>query len=90
MAKKLKAVGFILFRSIIYGPGDILPADDETMSEAWVKYGTAKWIDDTEEKAAVSKAKPVTAQPGLAGDANPKSDEDLVGCIPHDSSRARK
>ena len=41
----------ILYRSHQYEVGDSLPADDESMVQAWLDAGTAVWSEDKQEKA---------------------------------------
>ena len=55
----------ILYRSHQYEVGDSLPADDESMVQAWLDAGTAVWSEGKQEKA---KATPATATAGLAGE----------------------
>ena len=60
----------ILYRSHQYEVGDSLPADDESMAQAWLDAGTAVWSEGKQEKA---KATPATATAGLAGESkNPR------------------
>lgn len=49
--KKLIAVRPIQYMGRTYGPGDILPAHDSSMVEAWVRAGTAAWSDAEAEQA---------------------------------------
>lgn len=75
----------ILYRSHQYGVGDSLPADDETMVQAWLDAKTAVWQEETPAKA---KAKPVTAEPGLAGTSpNGETPENVVGRVPKTPTR---
>lgn len=48
----------ILYRSHQYEVGDSLPADGESMVQAWLDAGTAVWSEGRQEKA---KATPATA-----------------------------
>jgi hypothetical protein len=79
----LKAKLPVLYRSKQYRAGDILPADDAAMVEAWIEAGSAVLVDDEEpapEKSA--KAKPASAtagMPGLSSDGDPDA---LIGRIP--------
>ena len=41
----------ILYRSHQYEVGDSLPADDESMVQAWLDAGTAVWSEGKQEKA---------------------------------------
>ena len=82
---KLIAIYPILYRSHQYEIGEELPADDSEMVQAWLDAKTAIWQDDTSQV----KAKPVTAQAGLAGQApNGEADENLVGRIPKTPARS--
>lgn len=75
----------ILYRSHQYEVGDSLPADDESMVQAWLDAKTAIWQDDTSQV----KAKPVTAQAGLAGQSpNGETGENLVGRVPKTPARS--
>ena len=67
----------ILYRSHQYEVGDSLPADDESMVQAWLDAGTAVWSEGKQEKA---KATPATATAGLAGESkNGETPENVVG-----------
>lgn len=82
---KLIAIYPILYRSHQYEIGEELPADDSEMVQAWLDAKTAIWQDDTSQV----KAKPVTAQAGLAGQSpNGEADENLVGRIPKTLARS--
>ena len=89
--KKLVAMYPILYQSRQYKVGEILPANNHEMVEAWLEAGTAKWIaDETNNKAM---AQPRTAEPGLPGEAALSESEDgdnLVGKVPKNSSRKKK
>lgn len=86
---KLIAIYPILYRSTQYKVGQSLPADDERMVQAWIGAGTAKWMDDSETKEP-TKAKPVTAEPGLPGESkNGESSENLVGKVPKTPTRTK-
>ena len=70
----------ILYRSHQYEVGDSLPADDESMVQAWLDAGTAVWSEGKQEKA---KATPATATAGLAGESkNGETPENVVGRVP--------
>lgn len=82
---KLVAIYPILYRSRQYGIGESLPADDETMVQAWLDAKTAVW---QEEETPKGKAKPVTAQAGLAGQSpNGETDDNVVGRVPKTPAR---
>lgn len=82
---KLIAIYPILYRSHQYEIGEELPADDSEMVQAWLDAKTAVWQDDTSQV----KAKPVTAQAGLAGQSpNGETDENLVGRVPKTPARS--
>lgn len=89
-SKVLVAVYPILFHSHQYKVGDTLPANYPDMVDAWLEAGTAVW--KTVETTA-PKAKPATAEPGLAGAAvtsNSENGEDLVGKVPKTTRRSRR
>lgn len=46
----------ILYRSHQYEVGDSLPADDESMVQAWLDAGTAVWSEGKQEKAKATPA----------------------------------
>lgn len=85
---KLTAMLPVLYRSVQYEAGDVLPADDQATVAAWIEAGSAKWLEDEEAKTA-PKAKPVTAQPGLTGLSSDGDHEALVGRIPDEPKRKR-
>lgn len=86
----LIAIYPILYHSTQYKVGQILPANDQKMVQAWIKAGTAEWRDDSEKKEKPVQAKPVTAEPGLAGESgNGESADNLVGKVPETPARTR-
>ena len=77
----------ILYRSHQYEVGDSLPADDESMVQAWLDAGTAVWSEGKQEKA---KATPATATAGLAGESkNGETPENVVGRVPKTPTRSK-
>ena len=77
----------ILYRSHQYEDGDSLPADDESMVQAWLDAGTAVWSEGKQEKA---KATPATATAGLAGESkNGETPENVVGRVPKTPTRSK-
>lgn len=87
--KILTALYPILYLSHQYKVGDALPTNDLNMAEAWLKAGTAAWIQPAGESP---KAKPRTAEPGLSGQAVYSEAEDgdvLAGKIPKTFGRKR-
>lgn len=87
--KELIAVYPILYLSHQYKVGDRLPANDPDMVQAWLDAGTAAW-----RSAAVvrPKARPVTAEPGLPGQAacsGAGDGDNLAGKIPGTAGRRR-
>ena len=67
----------ILYRSHQYEVGDSLPADDESMVQAWLDAGTAVWT-------------PATATAGLAGESkNGETPENVVGRVPKTPTRSK-
>lgn len=84
---KLIATYPILYRSSQYEVGDSLPADDQSMVQAWLDAKTAVWQEDEKPKG---KAKPVTAEAGLAGQsANGETSESVVGRVPKTPARSK-
>lgn len=82
---KLIAIYPILYRSHQYEVGEELPADDPEMVQAWLDAKTAVWQEDQTK----AKARPVTAEAGLAGQSpNGEADENLVGRIPKTQARS--
>lgn len=85
---KLIATYPILYQSTQYEVGQSLPANDQSMVQAWLDAGTAKW--QQEETTPAAKAKPVTAEPGLAGQsANGETADSLVGKVPKTPARSK-
>lgn len=82
---KLVAIYPILYRSHQYEIGEELPADDPEMVQAWLDAKTAVWQEDKPK----AKARPVTAQAGLAGQSlNGETDENVVGRVPKTPARS--
>ena len=74
----------ILYRSHQYEVGDSLPADDESMVQAWLDAGTAVWSEGKQEKAKA------TATAGLAGESkNGETPENVVGRVPKTPTRSK-
>ena len=86
----LQACTPILFRSTLYGVGDSLPVDDQSMVAAWIEAGSAKWSDDEETKIAPAIAKSVTAQPGMPGLSSDGDPEALIGRVPERPKRSTR
>lgn len=88
--KILTAVCNILYLSRQYKVGEELPANNPDMVSAWIDAGTAVWMCAGKESP---KAKPMTAEPGLPGQAaQPESQDggDLVGKVPVKKSRKKR
>lgn len=88
--KTLTAVYPILYLAHQYGVGDVLPANDLGMVEAWIAAGTAAWLPP---RVAAVKARPLTAEPGLPGHvplSGAGSNENLVGKVPRIKEREKK
>lgn len=82
---KLVAIYPILYRSHQYEIGDNLPADDAEMVQAWLDAKTAAWKKEEEPKV---KARPVTAEAGLAGQSpNGETSDNVVGRVPKTPAR---
>lgn len=45
--KQLIAKRSILYQNRMYAPGQVLPAADGRMAEAWLRAGSAAWQEDT-------------------------------------------
>lgn len=91
--QKLIAQALILFESKLYEVGSELPTKNPQIVEAWVDAGTAVWIDNDVPVEKPAKARPATAEPGLAGQAlvsESEAGEDLVGKVPKTTARAKK
>lgn len=87
--KVLTALYPILYLSHQYKVGDVLPANDLGMVEAWLQAGTAAW---SQPAGKSPKAKPRTAEPGLPGQAvssEAEDGDDLSGKIPKTFGRKR-
>ena len=86
----LKAKLPVLYRSTQYKAGDVLPADNVAMVEAWLEAGSAAWVDDEEpvpEKPA--KAKPASATAGMPGFSSDGDPDALIGRVPARPARGR-
>lgn len=70
----------VLYRSKIYGAGDALPADNQSMVDAWLEAGSAVWQDD-EGKPAAKKAKRASTPSGVTGISSDGDKEALVGHV---------
>lgn len=53
--KALKAKRAVLYQGRMYEPGDVLPADDSRMVEAWLKAESAVWTGEDPEQAQSSQ-----------------------------------
>jgi hypothetical protein len=83
--EQLIAVSSILFESVCYEPGDVLPVHNQQLVEIWTGNGAAVWKDIEEQpRERDVKAVPVTAPAGLPGPAYPSAgpDMDLIGKLP--------
>lgn len=80
VTEKLIAVLPILYNSKLYEPGDELPRG-ANLEATWIKNKAAVIKKDTDTEAAAAKAKPVVAQPGIAGRSNSGNENDLAGRI---------
>ena len=73
----------VLYASMQYRRGDVLPATRQALVDAWLESGAAAWVDeDAPAKAPAPKAEPVTAEPGLAGASSDGDPQALVGKAP--------
>lgn len=90
MEKELIAIGYILFEAHQYKPGDVLPASNHEMVEAWIESKTAEWREKQDETGGM-RARPSTAEAGMTGAAIPSSGEDeLIGKVPSRGRKARE
>ena len=85
---RLIATRPVLYRSTQYKAGDRLPADDQVMVDAWLQYGSAKWVDD-ENPTPAPKAEPVSPPEGKAGISSYGDPDARIGRIPK-KGRAKK
>lgn len=84
---KLVAIYPILYRSHQYQVGEMLPADDQSMVQAWIEAKTAMWQN---EETQNGKAKPVTAESGLAGQSpNGETADSVAGRVPKTPARSK-
>lgn len=90
--KQLIAKVPILFESRMYKIGEELPTKNPQMVDAWIEAGTAVWKDDDVPEVEPVKARPATAEPGLAGQAlisESEAGENLVGKVPKNAARTK-
>ena len=78
---KILATRSVLYRSTQYRAGDVLPADNVIMVEAWLNAGSAVKVED-EETRDVPKAIPVAPPEGKAGTSSDGDPEARVGRVP--------
>lgn len=84
---KLIAKYPILYQSTQYQVGQSLPTNNQEMVQAWVDAGTAVWQEDGETQKP-AKARPATAEPGLAGQSpNGETAENVAGKVPKTPTR---
>ena len=87
--ERLIAVNPILYLSRQYKVGDEIPASDPVMVQAWLEAGSAVW-ESGEAPKKKPAANPVTADPGLPGEAAASESKDnLVGKVPKTSARKK-
>lgn len=89
MAKKLIATSRILYNSVNYIPGDILPENTD-MTDAWLSSGSAVYEDEKAPQKPL-KAGPASAQAGVEGVnvTNAETDETLIGKVPLTDNRKK-
>lgn len=83
----------ILYLAHQYKVGDVLPANNASMVNAWLEAGTAKWINETEPVQEPPKGKLTVAEPGLPEAnvvSNSPSHDNLVGKVPKTSRRKKE
>ena len=84
---KLIATYPILYQSTQYNVGQSLPTNNPDMVKAWLDAGTAVWQAEGETQKP-AKAKPATAETGLAGQSpNGETAENVVGKVPKTPTR---
>ena len=90
--KRLQALAYIspAGSSREYFPGDALPPDHPDAG-AWVKAGTAVWVDADKVPPTRTKARTATALAGLPGAAvgGELTGDDLHGRVPATPQRGR-
>lgn len=90
--KRLVATYPILYLSHQYQVGEVLPANNPDMVEAWLAAGTAVWVDDKQAETP-AKTQPATAEPGQPGvsvSSESEDGDDLVGKVPKTARRSKK
>lgn len=65
--KALTAKRAVLYQGRMYEPGDILPAGDSRMVEAWLEAESAEWTGEAQEPAQEAQGGPETDN-GTQGD----------------------
>lgn len=90
MAKRLIATRRILYKSVNYIPGDVLPADTD-MNDAWLRSGSAVYEDELTPNKTL-KAAPASAQAGAEGinTVNAETDDTLIGQVPLTETRKKE
>lgn len=90
MAKILVATSHILYNSVNYIPGDILPENTD-MTDAWLSSGSAVYENEASPQKSL-KAAPASAQAGVEGVnvANAETDETLIGKVPLTDNRKKE
>lgn len=70
----LRAKKPVLYASRQYGIGDVLPASDQGLVQAWLDNGVAFW-DEVDVHKPAPKAKPASVQgkPGRSSDGDPNA-----------------
>ncbi len=90
MAMKLIATSHILYNSVNYIPGDILPENTD-MTDAWLSSGSAIYENEKSSQKPL-KAAPASAQAGVEGInvLNAETDETLIGKVPLIDNRKKE
>ena len=91
--KILRALAYIIPNgtSREYFPGDSLPSDHPD-ADAWVKAGTAVWVDAEQTPPTYTMARAAAAVAGLPGTAvgGEATGNELVGKVPVTPQRRRR
>lgn len=89
--KELVALYPILYLSKQYHVGDILPANNPDMVEAWLEAGTAVWKNIEQTEAPKARLKTAEqGQPGVAVSSESEDGDNLIGRVPKTASRRKK
>ncbi len=90
MTKKLIATSRILYNSVNYIPGDVLPENTD-MTDAWISSGSAVYEKEKAPQKPL-KASSASAQAGVEGVnvVNAETDKTLIGKVPLTETRKKE